>query len=127
MILIRKLALAAALFSLAFSFSAGQAQAGGKYARADRKALRYSAARPWHGDYAHTSWGTPIALVTPPNAKMITSMGWGVTATEINPLYHQFRRDYPGQLDATGGRYLPTPAWPSHTDQFGVYPVRGPW
>jgi hypothetical protein len=30
---------------------------------------------------------------------------------------------------ATGGgaEIHPTPYWPSHTDQFGVYPVRGPW
>ena len=26
-----------------------------------------------------------------------------------------------------GGVFKATPHWPSHTDQFGVYPVRGPW
>ena len=26
-----------------------------------------------------------------------------------------------------GGVFKATPYWPTHTDQFGVYPVRGPW
>lgn len=26
-----------------------------------------------------------------------------------------------------GGMFQATPYWPSHTDQFGVYPVRSPW
>jgi len=44
------------------------------------------------------------------------------------PLYHQFHRDYPGTMAIGGGAEIyPTPFWPSHTDQLGVYPVRGPW
>ncbi|MCU0877854.1 MAG: hypothetical protein MUF06_08735 [Pirellulaceae bacterium] len=96
--------------------------------RADRIARYNAANRPWHGDYAYTPYGTPIALVVPPNAKMHTSYAWGVSQSEMVPLYHQFFRDYPGELGAGYGRqFRPTPYWPSHTDQFGVYPVRGPW
>ena len=105
---------------------ASSAQAVHPRDRADYLAYRYAQNRPWHGNYYHTGWGAPVALVVPPNSKMISSYGWGVTATEINPIYHQFGRVYPG--DAGGGMLLlPTPPWPSHTDQLGVYPVRGPW
>lgn len=104
-----------------------QAQAVHPRYRADYLARRYSEARPWHGAYYHTNYGVPLALVVPPNAKMISSYGWGVTATEINPIYHQFSRPFPGYIDASGALLLPTPPWPSHTDQFGVYPIRGPW
>ena len=27
----------------------------------------------------------------------------------------------------TGDGFYPRPYWPSHTDQFGTYPVRAPW
>jgi hypothetical protein len=104
-----------------------QAQAGGPYTHAHRTAMRYSANRPWHGAYTNTSYGVPVALVVPPTSHTMASWGWGVTSSEIRPIYHQFGRYYPGELNATGGMYLPTPAWPSHTDQFGIYPVRGPW
>lgn len=107
-------------------FLASPAQAVHPRARAAYMAGRYAEARPWHGDYYHTSWGRPVALVVPPNSKMISSYGWGVTATEINPIYHQFGRAYPGDMES-GMILRPTPPWPSHTDQFGVYPVRGPW
>ena len=95
--------------------------------RADRLARYYASQRPWHGDYAYTPWGTPVALVVPPNSKMHTSWSWGVAQTEMVPIYHQFFRDYPGEIGPTGYPYYATPYWPSHTDQFGVYPVRGPW
>lgn len=106
---------------------ASQAQAVHPRYRADYLARRYSDARPWHGPYYHTNYGVPLALVVPPNSKMISSYGWGVTATEINPIYHQYGRSFPGYIDASGALLLPTPPWPSHTDQFGVYPIRGPW
>lgn len=115
-------ACAAAVLSLS-----SYAQAGGPYSRGHRQAMRYSANRPWHGNYANTSAGVPLALVVPPTSHTMASWGWGVTGSEIRPIYHQFGRYYPGQLNATGGTYNPTPAWPSHTDQFGIYPVRGPW
>ena len=96
--------------------------------RADIIARYYAAQRPWHGPYAYTQWGTPVALVVPPNSKMHTSWSWGVAQSEMVPIYHQFHRDYPGGMAIGGGANInATPYWPSHTDQFGVYPVRGPW
>src|SRR5262245_1804010 len=70
--------------------------------RADRLARYYANQRPWHGDYAYTQWGTPVALVVPPNSKMHTSWSWGVAQTEMVPIYHQFHRDYPGELGPSG-------------------------
>jgi hypothetical protein len=95
--------------------------------RADRVALYYAGAQPWHGEYYHTNYGVPIALVVPPTANSQVDWGWGVTQSESRPIYHQFLRPYPG--DFAGGEmgFLPTPQWPSHTRQFGVYSVRGPW
>ncbi len=80
---------------------------------------------PWHGGYSYWRWGTPTALVVPPTAAFQTSYGWGVGQTQSMPINHQFNK-------ATGGRrndagFRPTPYWPSHTGQFGVYPVRAPW
>lgn len=96
--------------------------------RADRISRYYSAQRPWHGPYAYTPYGQPTALVVPPNVKMHTSYSWGVSQSEMVPIYHQFHRDYPGGMGMIGGGEVnPTPYWPSHTDQLGVYPVRGPW
>jgi hypothetical protein len=43
------------------------------------------------------------------------------------PIYHQFHRDYQPGAAYGGSPILPTPKWPSHTDQLGVYPIRGPW
>lgn len=96
-------------------------------ARADRVARYYAAQRPWHGPYAYTPYGTPLALVVPPTSKMHTSYSWGVSQSEMIPIYHQFHRDYPLGGGFGGGEINPTPYWPSHTDQLGVFPVRGPW
>lgn len=102
-------------------------------ARADWIASQRAMTQSWHAGYAHTGWGAPVALVVPPTARMHTRMGWGVSQTTMLPIYHQFERPYPGAMGAEGGTTLggmplrPTPRWPSHTDQFGVYPVRGPW
>jgi len=100
---------------------------GHKANRADRLGRYYASQRPWHGDYSYTAWGTPVAMVVPPNSKMHSSWSWGVAQTEMVPIYHQFYRDYPGQLGPSGHQFYATPHWPSHTDQFGVYPIRGPW
>ena len=95
--------------------------------RADYLSRYYAAQRPWHGPYAYTAWGGPVPLVVPPTAKMHTSLAWGVAQSEMIPIYHQFHRDYPGMMAVGGGEIYGTPRWPSHTDQLGVYPVRGPW
>ena len=96
--------------------------------RADTLGRYYASQRPWHGPWAYTPYGMPTALVVPPNSKMHTSYAWGVAQSEMIPMYHQFGVAYPGTVGGYSGYgYLPTPYWPSHTDQFGVYPVRGPW
>lgn len=103
------------------------------WARADWIAAQRAATQSWHAGYYHTAWGASVALVVPPTARMHTRMGWGVSQTRMSPIYHQFERPYPGGMTADGGAMpgvtplRPTPRWPSHTDQFGVYYVRGPW
>lgn len=112
---------------LAAGLLATESQAGNH--RNERVARQFAQARPWHGGYAYTPYGEPLALVVPPQAGTMVSYGWGVTGTEVRPLHHQYGRSYPG--GGYGGwsssPYRTTPQWPSHTDQFGVYPVRGPW
>ena len=81
----------------------------------------------WHGNYYDVAWGTPVALVVPPTAGRQTKWAWGVGNTEVTTIGQQFGRAYPGPYAGGGAAFLPTPVWPSHTDQFGVYYVRGPW
>ncbi len=103
------------------------------WARADRMAANNAAAMSWHAGYYNTQYGAPVALVVPPTARMSTRWGWGVSQSTMSPIYPQFKRSYPGpvMVDAATGQgpspLQPTPRWPSHTDQFGVYYVRGPW
>lgn len=99
----------------------------GETTHADRTAYRRAAITPWHGDYYHYQYGRPVALVVPPTAHMQSSYSWGVAQTRMMPIYHQFGRGYYGEYELGGGMFAPTPRWPSSTDQFGVYPVRGPW
>lgn len=100
------------------------AQAGGPITRG---IAAWGARRnAWHGNYANAEYGGPVALAVPPTAERQTSWGWGVTNTEVRPIWHQYRRPYPGPIGGFG-EFAPTPAWPSHTDQFGVYYIRSPW
>lgn len=92
----------------------------------ERKAWRQAQWSPWHGGYYHTEWGSPVALVVPPTSTFQTNWGWGVGNTRISRIDHQFARPYPGPYGGGDG-FRPTPRWPSDTNQFGVYPVRGPW
>jgi hypothetical protein len=103
------------------------ARADGRRAIANRWGERYARTMPWHGQYYYAPWGAPVPLVVPPVANMQSSMGWGVAQTEMMPIYHQFSRPYPGEGVGVGVGFQSTPRWPSHTDQFGVYYVRGPW
>ncbi|HEX5444004.1 MAG TPA: hypothetical protein VFW87_09260 [Pirellulales bacterium] len=96
------------------------ALAGGNH-RAARRACQ-----GWNGAYYHVMWGQPVALVVPPTAEYQTHWNWGVAQTAVTPIWPQFSRAYPGPYYGQS-RLLPTPAWPSSTDQFGVYYVRGPW
>lgn len=91
-------------------------------------AYRQAQVLPWHNGFYDPYWGEPIALVVPPTAEYQSNYGWGVGGTRVAPIYHQFGRPYPGpgSYDAYG-RFVPTPKWPSDTQQFGVYYIRGPW
>ena len=95
----------------------------------NRAALYRASQAPWHGGYYYTQWGAPVALVIPPTAEMHTDYSWGVPSMRVSRNDHQFQRAFPGGGTAYGGGYgfLPTPYYPSDTNQFGVYYVRGPW
>ena len=99
---------------------AQEAHAGG--GRFRLRAQNYS----WHAPYYHTAYGAPVALVVPPTAKYTTDWGWGVGNTRMSRIDHQFARPWPGPFGG-GGPIYPMPHWPSDTNQFGVYNVRGPW
>lgn len=100
-----------------------QASAGDGY-RAYQRSQMYT----WHGSYYHPAYGAPVALLVPPTAGRQTNYHWGVAGYRTSPIYHQFRRGYPGTFTSSSPTYaLPTPLWPSDTNQFGVYPVRAPW
>lgn len=88
---------------------------------------RRSQAYTWHGNHYHTSYGAPVALVVPPTAEMQTNYHWGVAGYRTSPIYHQYRRGYPGMVGVPGAYFRPTPQWPSDTDQFGVHYIRAPW
>jgi hypothetical protein len=100
---------------------------GHHHTRADRWSARFAQVTPWHANYAYTQAGRPVALVVPPTANMRSRYSWGVAQNEIGPIHHRFARPYPGPGFAPTGYFAPTPLHPSHTDQFGVYSVRGPW
>jgi hypothetical protein len=94
----------------------------------DRWNARHARTQPWHGNFYHTASGYPVPLVVPPTATTQTKWGWGVAQTEVRPIRPQFGRAYRGEaMIEGGGRFHGTPPWPSHTDQFGVYYIRGPW
>ena len=88
-----------------------------------------SQGKSWHSTWYDPAEGRPIALVVPPTAEFMTQYSWGVPSSRVMPLYHQFRRPYPGPgaTAGGGGGFLPTPNQPSDTVQFGVNAVRGPW
>ena len=81
----------------------------------------------WNGGYYETSYGMPLALVIPPTCEYQTHWGWGVGNTRVTPNIPQFGRNWPGPTAYDPRGFRPTPRWPSDTDQFGVYYVRGPW
>jgi hypothetical protein len=85
--------------------------------------------RPWHGRQYNVQYGQPIALVVPPTAELTTDYSWGSVSSRMTRNDHQFQRPWPNGYWSpySYGGYLPTPAWPSDTRQFGIYPIRGPW
>jgi hypothetical protein len=96
-------------------------------------AYRQAKVLPWHNGFYDPAWGEPYALVVPPTAEWQSNYGWGVCGTRVAPIYHQFARPFPGfdpgygPYGPYGNNFLPTPHWPSDTQEFGVYYIRGPW
>jgi hypothetical protein len=121
MILMTLAAMAIALIFSDYAWAVGYGSVKGR--RAHNKAQTYA----WHGDYYDATWGMPVPLVVPPKAESQVKYSWGVGSTRVVPIEHQFGRAYPGPGGYGSGAFRPTPAWPSDTDQFGVYYVRGPW
>ena len=107
--------------------AARSAVGGGEDAIEKRYFLR-SQGKSWHSAWYDPSVGRPMALVVPPTAEFTSEYGWGVPSSRVMPIYHQYRRPYPGPGAVPGGsRFMPTPHQPSDTVQFGVHPIRGPW
>ena len=101
---------------------------GGRRVRHDRWNLRAARVTPWHANYNHTAWGRPLALVVPPTARTHVRWGWGVAQSEVAPIYHQYRRPFPQEINNGEKQTMhatPTPA--THTDQFGAFYIRAPW
>lgn len=122
----RLLLLALAVVAVAVALAADSALALENSPQMNRMRA-YTAQYPWHGGYYHSAWGMPVALVVPPTAECQAHWGWGVANTRTTRIWHQYWRNYPGAGYYDGQMFRPTPYWPSDTDQFGVYPVRGPW
>lgn len=125
--MIRKTVLAAGLVAALAPHLGPAANAGDPYAVTDVWNRNFAADRPWHGPYYHIQYGQPVALVVPPTAHMRQTYSWGVSQNKMMPIHHQFGRSASSPGALPHGSFRPTPAWPSHTDQFGVYYVRGPW
>ena len=101
-----------------------------KYNAWEKRYFLRSQGKAWHSAWYDPAEGRPIALVVPPTAEFQTQYSWGVPSSRVAPIYHQFRRPYPGPggvAGSGGGGFLPTPNIPSDTVQFGVNAVRGPW
>ncbi len=101
-----------------------------KYNAWEKRYFLRSQGKSWHSGWYDPAEGRPIALVVPPTSEFMTQYSWGVPSSRVAPIYHQFRRPYPGPggvAGSGGGGFLPTPNQPSDTVQFGVNAVRGPW
>lgn len=93
--------------------------------KGDVWAQAHASGRNWHGQYYYLPNGQPTALVVPPTGIMQQNYSWGVSQNTMTPIYHQYGPAM--QAGGGGGGFYATPIWPSHTNQFGVYPVRAPW
>jgi hypothetical protein len=82
--------------------------------------------RPWHGRWYNVQYGQPVAVVIPPTAELTTDYAWGSVASRMTRNDHQFQRPWPNGYWTPYG-FMPTPAFPSDTRQFGYYYIRGPW
>lgn len=125
--MIKRLVQCVAAVAVLTAISSTQANAGDPYAYTDNWAYSAAQTYPWHGPYYHQQYGAPVAMVVPPTAHMRQTYSWGVSQNLMYPIHHQFGRNYPGYGNTGSNGFWATPHWPSHTDQFGVYYVRGPW
>lgn len=133
--MIRRTLIAASFVAIvAVSMSQAQAQWPDRFSNlrwahpathSDYSARNHAHSQPWHGNFYYTQTGQPTALVVPPTAVMQQNYSWGVSQNTMTPIYSQYGRSAP--IGGGGGRFYATPVWPSHTEQFGVYPVRAPW
>ena len=82
---------------------------------------------PWNGAYRHQAYSTPLAVIVPPTAASSRLLGWGVSKNVVAPLYHQYQLGAPQPSQAGFGPYKSLPMYPSSSDQFGAYYIRGPW
>jgi len=119
--------MAAVMIAALTSANTRSVPAGDYYAMTQVWAHNFAMDRPWHGGYYHQMYGQPLALVVPPTAHMRQTFSWGVSQNLMHPIHHQFGRSANSPGVGPRGAFRPTPPWPSHTDQFGVYYVRGPW
>ena len=103
-----------------------EAQAGRRNRIMQTFQRQHAAQTSWNGVYGHQHTGTPIALIVPPTATTMRIHNWGVSGNLIVPLYHQFSLN-PGSGTTVRGPFKKTPMYPSSTEQFGVYYIRGPW
>ena len=94
---------------------------------AERWAQRRANETTWHGAYQNLGYGQPLAVVVPPTAHLRQTYSWGVSQNTNHSIHHQYGRNFPGYGYAPAAGFYHTPGWPSHTDQFGSYYVRGPW
>jgi hypothetical protein len=81
----------------------------------------------WHGDYYDTAWGMPVAVLVPPQARTQTNYAWGIGGTTVTAVQPQFKHIEPPYSKYNRDAFQPTPPWPSNTNQFGDYYIRGPW
>ncbi len=82
---------------------------------------------PWHGEYYDTAWGMPVAVLVPPRPRTQTNYGWGIGGNTVTPVQAQFQRMEPPESEYHRNAFHSTPLWPSNTNQFGDYYIRGPW
>lgn len=125
--MIRRILLSTSLLAAMLATATPDATAGDPYAMTQVWAHNFAMDRPWHGPYYQQQYGQPLALVVPPTAHMRQTLSWGVSQNKMYPIHHQFGRNATAPGVAPMGSFHGTPAWPSHTDQFGIYYVRSPW
>ena len=125
--MIQRMLLAAVVAASMTTLLQQESSAGDPYAQYQVWSHNFSMDRPWHGGYYAQRFGQPTALVVPPTAQMRQTYSWGVSQNLMYPIHHQFGRSANSPGAAGNGMFRPTPMWPSHTDQFGYYYVRGPW